>query len=92
MSPSVLGYIRHVCETSMTSNVPFADLQVYQANLSTGHTMSKLTFVLVHGAFHRPIVWSSVVSELDKAGYAAVAPGLPSSDPDRRDPPVPDNS
>lgn len=54
--------------------------------------MSKLTFVLVHGAFHRPVVWDHVISELNKAGYSAVAPGLPSSDPRRKDSPVPDNS
>lgn len=54
--------------------------------------MSKPTFVLVHGAFHRPVVWDPVVSELDKAGYSAIAPGLPSSDPQRKSSPVTDNS
>lgn len=54
--------------------------------------MSKPIFVLVHGAWHRPIVWHPVVSELDKAGFSSVALGLPSSDPQRKHSPIPDNS
>lgn len=54
--------------------------------------MSKPIFVLIHGAWHRPVVWNPVISELDKTGYSAIAPGLPSTDPQRRDSPVADNS
>ncbi|KAK4200390.1 putative esterase [Triangularia verruculosa] len=41
--------------------------------------MAKPVFVLLHGAWHSPSCWSRVILELDKAGYRAVAPALPSS-------------
>jgi pimeloyl-ACP methyl ester carboxylesterase len=41
--------------------------------------MSKPTFVLLHGAWHSPKCWNRLVEELDKSGYSAVAPAMPSS-------------
>ncbi|KAI1124678.1 alpha/beta-hydrolase [Nemania abortiva] len=49
--------------------------------------MSGLTFVLLHGAWHSPQCWSRLIPELEKAGYSAVAPALPSSG---STPPTPD--
>lgn len=49
--------------------------------------MSKPVFVLLHGAWHSPQCWSRLVEALDKAGYSAVAPSLPSSG---SNPPTPD--
>ncbi|KAI1086143.1 alpha/beta-hydrolase [Rostrohypoxylon terebratum] len=49
--------------------------------------MSKPVFVLLHGAWHSPQCWSSLISELEKAEYRAVAPALPSTG---STPPTPD--
>ncbi|KAK7751985.1 hypothetical protein SLS62_005947 [Diatrype stigma] len=49
--------------------------------------MSKPVFVLLHGAWHSPKCWSRLIAALDKAGYSAVAPALPSSG---SSPPTPD--
>ncbi|KAH8878965.1 alpha/beta-hydrolase [Thozetella sp. PMI_491] len=49
--------------------------------------MSKPVFVLLHGAWHSPRCWNPLIAELDKAGYSAVAPALPSSG---STPPTPD--
>ncbi|KAI1150273.1 alpha/beta-hydrolase [Nemania diffusa] len=35
-------------------------------------------FVLLHGAWHSPQCWSRLIPELEKAGYSAIAPALPS--------------
>ncbi|KAF2806570.1 alpha/beta-hydrolase [Mytilinidion resinicola] len=49
--------------------------------------MSKPVFVLLHGAWHSPKCWDRLITELEKAGYSAFAPALPSSG---SNPPVPD--
>ncbi|KAI0888722.1 alpha/beta-hydrolase [Annulohypoxylon maeteangense] len=49
--------------------------------------MSKPVFVLLHGAWHSPKCWNSLISELEKANYRAVAPALPSTG---STPPTPD--
>ncbi|KAK0744968.1 Alpha/beta hydrolase fold-1 [Apiosordaria backusii] len=49
--------------------------------------MAKPVFVLLHGAWHSPSCWGRVIAELEKAGYEAVAPALPSSG---STPPTPD--
>jgi pimeloyl-ACP methyl ester carboxylesterase len=49
--------------------------------------MFKPVFVLLHGAWHTPQCWDSLVKELAKAGYDSIAPALPSSG---STPPVPD--
>ncbi|KAI0892637.1 alpha/beta-hydrolase [Annulohypoxylon nitens] len=49
--------------------------------------MSKPVFVLLHGAWHSPQCWNSLISELEKAEYRAVAPALPSTG---STPPTPD--
>ncbi|OTA99275.1 hypothetical protein M426DRAFT_325259 [Hypoxylon sp. CI-4A] len=49
--------------------------------------MSKPIFVLLHGSWHSPQCWSRVIEALDKAGYRAVAPALPSTG---STPPTPD--
>jgi pimeloyl-ACP methyl ester carboxylesterase len=49
--------------------------------------MSKLIFVLLHGAWHSPKCWQKLVTELNKASYSTVVPALPSSGPN---PPTPD--
>jgi pimeloyl-ACP methyl ester carboxylesterase len=49
--------------------------------------MSKPVFVLLHGAWHTPTCWDRVVAVLDKSGYSAVTPALPSSG---SNPPTPD--
>ncbi len=49
--------------------------------------MSKPTFVLLHGAWHSPKCWNSLIGQLDKLGYPAIAPALPSSG---SSPPTPD--
>ncbi|KAF2490127.1 alpha/beta-hydrolase [Lophium mytilinum] len=49
--------------------------------------MSKPVFVLLHGAWHGPKCWDRLIVELEKAGYSASAPALPSSG---STPPVPD--
>ncbi|KAI0109865.1 alpha/beta-hydrolase [Daldinia grandis] len=49
--------------------------------------MSKPVFVLLHGAWHSPRCWDSLITALGKAGYSAVAPALPSSG---STPPTPD--
>lgn len=49
--------------------------------------MSKPVFVLLHGAWHSPRCWDSLVSVLGKAGFSAITPALPSS---ASDPPTPD--
>ncbi|KAI1209569.1 alpha/beta-hydrolase [Annulohypoxylon truncatum] len=41
--------------------------------------MSKPVFVLLHGAWHGPQCWSTLISELNKENYSAIAPALPSS-------------
>jgi hypothetical protein len=41
--------------------------------------MSKPIFVLLHGAWHSPKCWHRLIEELDKSGYSAVAPAMPSS-------------
>ncbi|KAI1112441.1 alpha/beta-hydrolase [Nemania sp. NC0429] len=41
--------------------------------------MTGPAFVLLHGACHSPRCWSLLVSELNKAGYTAETPALPSS-------------
>ena len=41
--------------------------------------MSKPVFVLLHGAWHTPHCWDRLVTQLNKQGYEAVAPALPSS-------------
>ncbi|KAI0014479.1 alpha/beta-hydrolase [Xylariaceae sp. FL0662B] len=48
---------------------------------------NKPVFVLLHGAWHSPQCWEDVVAALDKAGYFAVVPALPSSG---STPPTPD--
>jgi pimeloyl-ACP methyl ester carboxylesterase len=49
--------------------------------------MAKPTFVLLHGAWHSPRCWSRLIPELEKAGYSAIAPALPSCG---STPPTPD--
>ncbi|RYP23176.1 hypothetical protein DL765_001261 [Monosporascus sp. GIB2] len=49
--------------------------------------MSKPVFVLLHGAWHSPKCWNRLVAALDKAGYTAITPELPSSG---SNPPTPD--
>ncbi|KAI1804212.1 alpha/beta-hydrolase [Daldinia bambusicola] len=49
--------------------------------------MSKPIFVLLHGAWHIPRCWDILISTLNKLGYEAVAPALPSSG---STPPTPD--
>lgn len=49
--------------------------------------MHKPVFVLLHGAWHSPRCWDRLIIILQKAGYSAVAPALPSSG---SLPPVPD--
>lgn len=49
--------------------------------------MSKPVFVLLHGAWHSPRCWNSLVAALNKQGFSAIAPGLPSSG---SNPPTPD--
>lgn len=49
--------------------------------------MSKPVFVLLHGAWHTPRCWVRLIAQLDAAGYASVAPALPSSG---SNPPTPD--
>ncbi|KAI1645889.1 Alpha/beta hydrolase fold-1 [Daldinia loculata] len=49
--------------------------------------MSKPVFILLHGAWHSPRCWDSLITALSKAGYSAVAPALPSSG---STPPTPD--
>jgi pimeloyl-ACP methyl ester carboxylesterase len=41
--------------------------------------MAKPIFVLLHGAWHSPKCWVNLITELDKLGYSAVAPALPST-------------
>lgn len=48
---------------------------------------TKPVFVLLHGAWHTPRCWDRLIARLDAAGYASVAPALPSSG---SDPPTPD--
>ncbi|KAI1179137.1 alpha/beta-hydrolase [Nemania sp. FL0916] len=40
--------------------------------------MPGLTFVLLHGAWHSSKCWQRLITELEKAGYTAIAPSLPS--------------
>ncbi|KIW94800.1 uncharacterized protein Z519_04777 [Cladophialophora bantiana CBS 173.52] len=40
--------------------------------------MSKPTFVIVHGAWHRPAHFEPLMTALNRHGYRAVAPALPS--------------
>lgn len=49
--------------------------------------MPEPVFVLLHGAWHTPRCWNRLIAQLDAAGYASVAPALPSSG---SNPPVPD--
>lgn len=42
---------------------------------------SKPTFVLIPGAWHPPIVYSTFLNCIHKAGYPAVVMDLPSLDP-----------
>ncbi|KAF1952495.1 alpha/beta-hydrolase [Byssothecium circinans] len=49
--------------------------------------MSKPVFVLLHGAWHTPKCWEKLTNELNKVGYSAVTPALPSSG---STPPTPD--
>ncbi|KAI0102839.1 Alpha/beta hydrolase fold-1 [Nemania sp. FL0031] len=41
--------------------------------------MASPAFVLLHGAWHSPKCWSQLIPQLEKAGYTAVAPSLPST-------------
>ncbi|KAI1142081.1 alpha/beta-hydrolase [Hypoxylon sp. FL0543] len=41
--------------------------------------MSRPVFVLLHGAWHSPRCWNRLIAELNKKGYRAVAPALPST-------------
>ncbi|KAF2108728.1 Alpha/beta hydrolase fold-1 [Lophiotrema nucula] len=41
--------------------------------------MSNPVFVLIHGAWHTPHCWTKLIPELQKHGYEAVAPQMPSS-------------
>ena len=50
-------------------------------------TMAKPIFVLLHGAWHTPQCWATLTKALDRAGYDAVAPQMPSSG---SNPPTPD--
>ncbi|KAI1386118.1 alpha/beta-hydrolase [Hypoxylon trugodes] len=49
--------------------------------------MSKPVFVLLHGAWHSPTCWDHVIAALNRQGYSAVAPALPSTG---STPPTPD--
>lgn len=48
--------------------------------------MSKLAFVLVHGAWHDPSCWDKVKHALSDQGFHCVCPALPST----HEPPIPD--
>lgn len=52
-------------------------------------TMSYLTFVLLHGAWHTPKCWAPLVSSLSAATCESITPAMPSSG---STPPTPDFS
>ena len=49
--------------------------------------MTKPVFVLLHGAWHSSRCWDRLVAALNKSGYSAITPALPSSG---SHPPTPD--
>ncbi|OTA95527.1 hypothetical protein M434DRAFT_379781 [Hypoxylon sp. CO27-5] len=49
--------------------------------------MSQPVFILLHGAWHSPRCWNTLIAELNKSGYQAIAPALPSTG---STPPTPD--